>query len=291
MRVLSGTYWLIAVFLGQVMLLSLGALALQYYRLLEGITVFFAAGFIVLNYLVAVPLFNRLMQADYQAQVIDTQATALHKMESTLGLVRSQRHDIVNHLHTIYALLQMSKDYQVRRYVDKLQAATTNSVQVGRLENPEVAAFLQSKLGQAMARNISFNLEVLTDLKDCNVEPYFLVIILGNLLDNAFEAVEELPATERMVELEILEQEEHYEFIVTNEGPPIAEDMQAKIFAPGYSTKEPGRGYGLAIVRETVSNHGGGIKIRNNPTAFVVRLPKKKEGRDDGDPHTVPQDS
>ncbi|MHB1127588.1 MAG: sensor histidine kinase [Bacillota bacterium] len=280
MRVLSGTYGLIAVFLGQVMLLSLGALALQYYRLLEGITIFLAAGFIVLNYLVAIPLFNRLLQTDYQAQVIETQETALHKMESTLGLIRSQRHDILNHLHTIYALLQMGRDYQARRYVDKLHAATTNSAQVSRLENTEVGAFLQSKLGQAMARNISFNLEVSADLKNCAVDPYFLVIILGNLLDNAFEAVVELPAADRMVELEILEQEEKYEFIVTNEGPPIPEDLQAKIFTPGYSSKELGRGYGLAIVQETVLNHGGGIEIRNNPTAFVVRLPKKREERD-----------
>ncbi|MDK2984527.1 MAG: hypothetical protein PWQ96_169 [Clostridia bacterium] len=275
MNVFSSTYFFIALFLAQMMLFSLCALTLQYYRLLEGTTVLFAAIFIGLNYFVAILFFRRLFQADYQAQVIQNQEGTLDKLESTLRLIRSQRHDIVNHLQTIYALLQLGDSHRAKKYVDEIQLVTNSSNQIARLDQPEVAAFLQSKLGQATARQISFHLEILTDLKECEVKGHFLIVILGNLLDNAFEAVEDLPIAERLVELEISEEEDCYQLIVTNAGPSIEENLQEKIFAAGYSTKEPGRGYGLSIVRETVLNYGGNIEVKNNPTAFIVTLPKK----------------
>jgi len=290
MNVSPGTYWLLTLFLGQIMFFSLGTLTLQYYRLIEGTTVFFAAFFLVLNYLIAIIFFKRIFQADCAVLLLQRQEATLHKMESTIRLIRHQRHDIANHLHTIYALLQMGREHQAKKYVNEVELATTNVFHAARLEVPELAAFLQGKLGQAMAKNISLNIEALTSLKDCHIKPYFLVIILGNLLDNAFEAVEDLPVEERLVELEITEQENYYRFTVTNSGPSIEESLYGKIFEAGYSTKEPGRGYGLAIVRETVLNHRGNIEISNNPTTtFVVTLPKK-EG-DTGDPSACPKDS
>jgi len=275
MNITLGTYSLLALFLGQILIFSLGILVLQYYQLIEGPIVFFAAIFMILNYLIAIFFFQRIFRADCELLLLRQKETALHKVEGTLRLIRSQRHDIVNHLHTIYALLQMGKEQQAKKYVNEVESATTNIIHVSRIEVPELAALLQSKLGQAMAKNITFNIETRTDLKNCPIKPYLLVSILGNLLDNAFEAVANLSTESRFVELEVTEQKEVYIFSVSNVGSSITKELHEKIFDAGFSTKEQGRGYGLAIVRETILNHGGTIEVRTNPTTFIVTLPRK----------------
>ena len=275
------TYLLLTLFLGQIMLFSLGALTLQYYQVLEGLFAIFAAVFIFFNYITTVFFCKRLFQADYQAVVMQNQEGTLQKLESTLGLVRFQRHDIVNHLQTIYALLQMGKDQRAKKYVGEIGLITANSSRVIRLGKPEIAGFLQSKQGQALAKDIKFNIEILTDLEKCTVKPYFWITILGTLLDKAFETVEDLPASERLVELELTQQEDVYKLVISNSGSGIEESPLEKIFKHGYFTEGAGGEYGLFFVRDAVLNHGGSIEVRNDPAAFIVTIPNKKR-EDDG---------
>jgi signal transduction histidine kinase len=63
---------------------------------------------------------------------------------------------------------------------------------------------------------------------------------------------------------------------VLDNGPGIAEADRRKIFDDGFSTKGPGRGQGLAIVRESVRLQGGEIRVAPRPgggTVFSVGLP------------------
>jgi signal transduction histidine kinase len=49
-----------------------------------------------------------------------------------------------------------------------------------------------------------------------------------------------------------------------------------RIFEPFFTTKEHGTGLGLALTQQIVSEHGGRITCRNEPTggtSFVVWLP------------------
>lgn len=233
------------------------------------------------NYITVIFFCKRLFQSDYQAVVMHNQEGTLQKLESTLGLVRFQRHDIVNHLQTIYALLQMDKDRQAKKYVGEIGSIAANSSRVMRLGKPEIAGFLQSKLGQAVAKDIKFNIEILTDLERCAVKPYFWITILGTLLDKAFEIVEDLPASERLVELELTQQEGIYKLVISNSGPGIEDSLLEEIFKHGNFTEGAGGGYGLFLVRDAVLNHGGSIEVRNNPAGFIVTLPLREEdGRD-----------
>lgn len=59
-------------------------------------------------------------------------------------------------------------------------------------------------------------------------------------------------------------------------GPGIPEDLRGRVFDPYVTTKPGGTGLGLALVRQTVLDHGGSVTIEGAPgggTTFVVRLP------------------
>ncbi|EMA66335.1 PAS/PAC sensor signal transduction histidine kinase [Halorubrum aidingense JCM 13560] len=76
-------------------------------------------------------------------------------------------------------------------------------------------------------------------------------------------------------------------FVVADDGPGVAPEHREDVFAPGFTTREDGTGYGLDIVREIVESHGweidlcgDGCDVASPPTGsvpdgarFVVRAP------------------
>ena len=61
---------------------------------------------------------------------------------------------------------------------------------------------------------------------------------------------------------------------VEDEGPGIPEDDLEKIFEPLFTTKEIGTGLGLSGCRNIIKQHDGTLDVLNNPTRFVIRIPK-----------------
>jgi signal transduction histidine kinase len=68
----------------------------------------------------------------------------------------------------------------------------------------------------------------------------------------------------------------YVELEVSDSGPGISPETQAKIFDPFFTTKSAGRGLGLAVVQGIVRTLGGAISFTSEPnrgTAFRVVLP------------------
>jgi signal transduction histidine kinase len=66
---------------------------------------------------------------------------------------------------------------------------------------------------------------------------------------------------------------------VRDNGPGMAPDVQARIFEPYFTTKAKGTGLGLALVRQTIHNHGGTIAVASEPgagTTFTITLPAER---------------
>lgn len=228
------------------------------------------------NVILSLVLMHRLVSLEQQAFLAQQQARYIEHMEELIRNIRSQRHDFVSHLQAVYGLLQLGYFENAQQYIAEVAGEARTSTQTLRLSKPEVAALIQRKSIQAANQNIAFSLSIESELEALPMRPYHLNRILGNLLDNAMEAVMVLEPRDRFVKLEIKEDEKSFIFVVSNSGPEIKKECWERIFEPGFSTKGPGRGLGLAIVKETVSQHGGEVKVTSPPITFTVTIPKTK---------------
>lgn len=102
--------------------------------------------------------------------------------------------------------------------------------------------------------------------------------VLMNLLNNAFDAVQELDG-EKWIAIDYVRKDEEITLVVTDSGRGIPEELRAKIFLPFFTTKDVGKGtgLGLSLSRSIIENHGGKLEIAGSSenTKFVITLPSK----------------
>lgn len=174
----------------------------------------------------------------------------------------------------------ISQDYadQARKYISTLYKDVQVTSNVLQLAVPELSALLLVKAGVAATRNISLEINQQSDLTALHVPSMELVIVVGNLLNNAMEAVENLTPALRTVTLKIYEKSGLYIFQTQNPGyiPP---EIKNNIFELGFSTKAGDRGTGLASVKYHVEKHNGRILVSSHPeigTRFTVCYPRRR---------------
>ena len=100
--------------------------------------------------------------------------------------------------------------------------------------------------------------------------------VVHNLVRNAAEAVEAMPAERREIVLTTRLVDGEAEITVTDDGPGIAEADMVRLFEPFFTTKSSGMGLGLPLCERLVETAGGRIAVRNGPergAVFTVCFP------------------
>jgi len=100
--------------------------------------------------------------------------------------------------------------------------------------------------------------------------------VLLNLMRNAIEAMNDLPAERRQLTVRISQTSEHLEVRVIDCGTGMADDVRERLFTPFFSTKPDGMGMGLNICRSIIEFHKGNLWVEANPAGgciFIFTLP------------------
>ncbi len=102
--------------------------------------------------------------------------------------------------------------------------------------------------------------------------------VLGNLVDNALDALESTPAEERVLAIQTGVDDSKLAISVRDSGCGIEEHLLTRIFEPFFSTKEVGKGIGLglAICHGIIEAMGGSISVRSTPghgSTFTIKVP------------------
>lgn len=187
--------------------------------------------------------------------------------------LRAQRHDFLNHLQVVYSLLEMGESNEAADYLETIYNQLKSVSKVLRTRVTAFNALLQVKNAACEEKGIALEMDIRSTLDGLTVPAWGLCCIIGNLMDNAMDAVGGM--RDGRIWLNVREDLHNFYFTVRNNGAPVPEELRQSIFEPGVSTKGEGRGMGLSIVRQTLAEFGGTIALEDGgETAFTVTVPK-----------------
>jgi two-component system CitB family sensor kinase len=202
------------------------------------------------------------------------------ELDSVRGLteaLRAQAHEAANRLHTVLTMVELGrKDEAIRLATAELAVAQQLTDQVvGALDEPALAALLLGKSAQAAERGVQLIVDEASRLDGERLPSRDLLTVVGNLVDNALEAVAGTDPP-RTVTVLVVERDGEVLVQVSDSGPGLPDQDVAAAFQRGWSTKENGRGVGLSLVRQVADRHGGSYTVaqRSGGGAVVaIRLP------------------
>ena len=132
-----------------------------------------------------------------------TQAESIEALSVSYAAQRKLTHDFNAHLATLSSYLDNGQIKDAQDYMATLQEQQTDRILIANTRNSTIDALLNQKAQVAKKNNIDIRFKV-NDLSGIQVAPIDLVIIIGNLLDNAIEACVKLPVGEREIYAQLL---------------------------------------------------------------------------------------
>lgn len=188
--------------------------------------------------------------------------------------LRAQRHDFLNHLQVVYSLMEMEEYKEARDYIEKVYGDIRAVSRVLRTANPAVNALLMVKLDACEKQGVHAELHIASAWKELAIPDWEMCRVLGNLIDNALDALKE--TRKPVLTIDLSEDLKTFRFAVANNGPDIPREDQERIFLSGVTTKAEGHGMGLYIVRQTLQEAGGNIRLDSGDgqTIFSGWVPK-----------------
>ncbi|MCX7772121.1 MAG: Spo0B domain-containing protein [Clostridia bacterium] len=239
----------------------------------------------IVSCLILLSFKGTLLRSDNKTQTLQATLTDMEKLNQTL---RAQRHDFLNHLQVVYGLIEMDEYKDARDYIEKVYNDIQRVSRVLKTSNPAVNALIQAKMLDAEKKGVKADFNSTSRLDGLPIPSWEMCRILGNLIDNALDSLEER-SDSRFLKIDLSEDLKSFYFKVQNNGPEIPEALLNKIFEAGFTTKgDKGEGMGLAITREIVEQYGGSIHVTSTKelTLFEGSIPKR-----DADPKTTLQNA
>jgi len=202
----------------------------------------------------------------------------LRDIEELITTLRAQRHENMKHMQTIQSLAYLGKNEELMDYLNKIVGHYRSNVKLLRLGDMALTALVNVKMEMMQRNNIHFEVKINgLGIYNTKLDSVELTNVIGNVLDNAIEAVIERKS-ERIISLEVDENEKFYIVKIANNGPAIRTADFNEIFTAGYSTKyKEIRGFGLYTAKKIMDKYSGIIKVCSdeNITSFTLYIPRK----------------
>lgn len=270
---ISRLYWLAILAIPCGTLLLVLIICREYERLGGMMILMFSCILLVLNLLTFYVL-DRLEEysaAYYEKELLTRQNRAYRAEFDLMRQSERQtsvlRHDMKNHLAVLREYAAQGKLQELERYLD---AFGQKLIRPGLIHtgNPDIDSILNYKLGQAEAAGARLELDV-TLPESFTADAFDLNIILGNLLDNAVEA---LPASgDRWIALSLRVDRGVFFLRIANSYDGMT-FQTAGPDGPIYRSRKKGEGHGLGlgIVRRIVDKYHGELQIESAEAIFTV---------------------
>lgn len=222
-----------------------------------------------------------LLQKEEKRMITFTEETHKEQFEALVTSVRSDRHDLNNHLTVIAGLIKLENYSAASDYICGVVGDVKINNQVLSIKNPILSAMLFVMMSKFQKEQVPFALTISDESITDVLSTTDLIRLLTNLLDNAYEATRKLAKGEQQISLDMSITNNAHLLEVTNS---CKHRFHSKFLEAGYSTKlNKNSGFGLEIVQEITKKYDGNlsISVKNSLITFKISLPIKKVAEKD----------
>lgn len=240
-------------------------------RLLLGIVIF------ILN-IVSIFVLRDLYIKGKEEQQLIVNSVKFKYIEEQNRIYRRIRHDLRNHIIILSELAKEKRYKELDDYLSSYMEEIDKSLITVSTGANEIDILFYSKINSAREKDITVDFKCSTEIKCANKHVLNLVSILGNVLDNAIEACDEMRGN-KIITVSISDDPLDYIFQITNPYNFKYEIAPEILFQEGFSTKQgDGRGEGLYIVKKIVQKYQGEVNIKIDDGYFNIKIeiPKYK---------------
>lgn len=217
---------------------------------------------------------------------IELLSRQLSHIEQYAETLRAQSHDFANKLHTIAGLIQINANDQALELIGQESRGIQELVRLltSSISDPVLAGCVLGKYNRAHELGLELRLDRMSHMGAIpdHIPVESLVSMIGNIIDNAFEAtrinIRDHGASSNIINLSMHDFGDDLVFEITDGGAGVPPADQEIIFEKGITSKPgEGHGYGLYLVKSIADNLGGQITMEaseDGGTRFIVYLPK-----------------
>jgi sensor histidine kinase regulating citrate/malate metabolism len=205
-----------------------------------------------------------------------------------LDALRSTTHEFMNQLHVILGLLQSGEYEEAKRFITKIgqaQSATVSTV-AKNIDNRVLAALIMGKISRCQELGIRLTVQPHSTIPRHSLflSTQSLITVVGNLVENAIEAINSKPDPESEDAISLLIHEDRQSLLITvdDTGIGLTPEEIANMAEEGYTTKGAGRGTGLGLIRGLVQSTGGEFTIESEKgvgTSMILMFTVPRPGR------------
>ena len=220
---------------------------------------------VILTILILKKKYDRRL-SDFQDSVLKKQRDEVQNIYQTM---RAWRHDYHNHIQSIKAMLEMGKKEELSDYLDNLEK-DLDSIDIAiRTGNVGLDAILSSKVSVARKNNIEVNCTAKVP-SELSVPDVHLCAIVGNLMDNAIEACEKIPAgtAPRFIRIYIGLFKSQLYISVTNS----TKEKKRRRLSEFVTCKLGEHGFGLRRIDRLAARYEGYVNRKNEPGVFATEV-------------------
>lgn len=190
-------------------------------------------------------------------------------MQNATEELQSFRHDMSNQFSVITELLQKKKYDLAAQHVSSLSKKTTCNVIYSTTGNIIIDGLINYKLQCALEENITVHSEIAVP-SDLEMDTSDIVVIIGNLLDNAISAILELQNDQRYLTIKIVYSMNRLIIHMLNPYKREVQYQNGEIVTSKVDSSN--HGFGLKNIERIVEKYSGYMQINPDNNKFKVDI-------------------
>ncbi len=221
---------------------------------------------VLLFFLIRRELYNMIDRRieRFQSELIEKQVREIQNMYRQ---VRGWRHDYRNHINNMKIQLAEGNYQKLDSYLNELADDLNTVDTVIKTGNVMADAILNSKLSAAEKLNIGLNVKANIP-KEVPMSDVELCAVMGNLLDNAVEACEALPESDRFMRIYIGRLKGQFYLSVQNSAGEVQKSGGKYLSTKGGEE----HGYGIFRIDRVAKKYGGFVNRQNEEGVFATEI-------------------